>query len=180
MNDYMARVLIQLQKHYPHESEYLQAVQLWMELISPAAEDPLYEKLDLLTRMVDPERMFSFQVPWVDDQGQVHTNHGYRVQFNSAIGPYKGGLRFHPTVDPSVVKFLGFEQTYKNALTGLPIGGAAGGADFDPRGKSKREIMRFCHNFMRALYRYIGSDTDVPAGDIGVGTREIGYLYGEY
>ena len=180
MNDYMARVLIQLQKHYPHESEYLQAVQLWMELISPAAEDPLYEKLDLLTRMVEPERMFSFQVPWVDDQGQVHTNHGYRVQFNSAIGPYKGGLRFHPTVDPSVVKFLGFEQTYKNALTGLPIGGAAGGADFDPRGKSKREIMRFCHNFMRALYRYIGSDTDVPAGDIGVGTREIGYLYGEY
>ena len=133
MNDYMARVLIQLQKHYPHESEYLQAVQLWMELISPAAEDPLYEKLDLLTRMVEPERMFSFQVPWVDDQGQVHTNHGYRVQFNSAIGPYKGGLRFHPTVDPSVVKFLGFEQTYKNALTGLPIGGAAGGADFDPR-----------------------------------------------
>ncbi len=180
MNDYTARVICNLQKQYPHEPEYLQAVQLWLELIGPAADDPLYEKLDLITRMAEPERMFSFPVSWMDDQGQVHTNHGYRVQFNSAIGPYKGGLRFHPSVKPSVVKFLGFEQTYKNALTGLPIGGAAGGADFDPRGKSKREIMRFCHNFMRALYRYIGADTDVPAGDIGVGTREIGYLYGEY
>ena len=180
MNDYTARVICNLQKQYPHEPEYLQAVQLWLELIGPAADDPLYEKLDLITRMVEPERMFSFPVSWMDDQGQVHTNHGYRVQFNSAIGPYKGGLRFHPSVKPSVVKFLGFEQTYKNALTGLPIGGAAGGADFDPQGKSKREIMRFCHNFMRALYRYIGADTDVPAGDIGVGTREIGYLYGEY
>ena len=180
MNSYVAHVLTQLQKTYPHEPEYLQAVQLWLELIGPAAEDPIYERLDVITRMVEPERMVSFQVPWMDDQGQVHTNHGCRVQFNSAIGPYKGGLRFHPGVTPSVVKFLGFEQTYKNALTGLPIGGAAGGADFDPRGRSKREIMRFCHSFMRALYRYIGSDTDVPAGDIGVGSREIGYLYGEY
>ena len=180
MNDYTARVLCNLQRQYPYEPEYIQAVQLWLELISPAADDARYEKLDLITRMVEPERMFAFSVPWVDDQGQVHVNHGYRVQFNSAIGPYKGGLRFHPGVTPSVVKFLGFEQTYKNALTGLPIGGAAGGADFDPRGKSKREIMRFCQSFMRALYRYIGSDTDVPAGDIGVGSREIGYLYGEY
>ena len=180
MNDYTARVICSLQKQYPYEPEYLQAVQLWLELIGPAADDPLYEKLDLITRMVEPERLFAFPVSWVDDQGQVHTNHGYRVQFNSAIGPYKGGLRFHPSVNPSVVKFLGFEQTYKNALTGLPIGGAAGGSDFNPQGKSKREIMRFCHNFMRALYRYIGADTDVPAGDIGVGTREIGYLYGEY
>ena len=180
MNDYTARVLCDLYRRYPHEPEYLQAVQMWLELIGPAADDPLYEKLDLLHRMVEPERIFSFQVPWVDDRGQVHTNHGYRVQFNSAIGPYKGGLRFQPGVSASVVKFLGFEQTYKNALTGLPIGGAAGGADFDPRGKSSREIMRFCHSFMQALYRYIGADTDVPAGDIGVGAREIGYLYGEY
>ncbi len=180
MNDYVARVICNLQRQYPYEPEYLQAVQLWLELIGPAADDPQYEKLDLITRMVEPERLFAFPVSWVDDQGQVHTNHGYRVQFSSAIGPYKGGLRFHPGVNPSVVKFLGFEQTYKNALTGLPIGGAAGGADFDPHGKSSREIMRFCHNFMRALYRYIGADTDVPAGDIGVGAREIGYLYGEY
>ena len=180
MNDYTARVICDLQRRYPYEPEYLQAVQLWLELVGPAADDPKFEKLDLITRMVEPERLFSFPVSWVDDQGQVHTNHGYRVQFSSAIGPYKGGLRFHPGVNPSVVKFLGFEQTYKNALTGLPIGGAAGGADFDPHGKSNHEIMRFCHNFMRALYRYIGADTDVPAGDIGVGAREIGYLYGEY
>ncbi|HIT57537.1 MAG TPA: NADP-specific glutamate dehydrogenase, partial [Candidatus Galloscillospira stercoripullorum] len=134
----------------------------------------------LLTRMVEPDRMLTFTVPWMDDKGYAHTNHGYRVQFNSAIGPYKGGLRFHPSVNPSIVKFLGFEQTYKNALTGLPIGGAAGGADFDPRGKSNREIMRFCQSFMTALYRHIGSDTDIPAGDIGVGAREIGYLFGQY
>ncbi len=149
-------------------------------MIDPALDDPRYEKLDLLTRMVEPERMVTFLVPWVDDQGNAHTNHGYRVQFNSAIGPYKGGLRFHPSVNASVVKFLGFEQTYKNALTGLPIGGASGGADFDPRGRSDREIMRFCQSFMNALYRYIGADTDIPAGDIGVGAKEIGYLYGQY
>ena len=180
MNEYAVRVAAQLRQQYAHEPEYLQSVQTWLEMIDPALDDPRYEKLDLLTRMVEPDRMFMFLVPWVDDKGVAHTNHGYRVQFNSAIGPYKGGLRFHPNVTPSVVKFLGFEQTYKNALTGLPIGGAAGGADFDPRGKSNREIMRFCQSFMNALYRYIGSDTDVPAGDIGVGAREIGYLYGQY
>ena len=180
MNDYIARVTENLRQRFSLEPEYLQSVTAWLDMIAPAAEDPRYEKLDLITRMVEPERMFSFLIPWVDDQGMTHTNHGYRVQFNSAIGPYKGGLRFHPTVNPSVVKFLGFEQTYKNALTGLPIGGAAGGADFDPRGKSNREIMRFCQAFMYALYRYIGADTDVPAGDIGVGSREIGWLYGAY
>ena len=180
MNDYIARVTENLRQRFSLEPEYLQSVTAWLDMIAPAAEDPRYEKLDLITRMVEPERMFSFLIPWVDDQGVTHTNHGYRVQFNSAIGPYKGGLRFHPSVNPSVVKFLGFEQTYKNALTGLPIGGAAGGADFDPRGRSNREIMRFCQAFMYALYRYIGADTDVPAGDIGVGSREIGWLYGAY
>ena len=180
MNEYVARVLDNLKKQYAHETEYLQSVQAWLEMIEPAVDDPRYEKMDLLTRMVEPERMFTFLVPWVDDQGVAHTNHGYRVQFNSAIGPYKGGLRFHPGVNASVVKFLGFEQTYKNALTGLPIGGAGGGADFDPTGKSDREIMRFCQSFMNSMYRYIGADTDVPAGDIGVSSREIGYLYGAY
>ena len=180
MNNYAHRVLERLRQKYPGEEEYLQSVQTWLEMIDPALDDPRYEKLDLLTRMVEPERMVTFLVPWVDDQGNAHTSHGYRVQFNSAIGPYKGGLRFHPSVNESVVKFLGFEQTYKNALTGLPIGGASGGADFDPRGKSDREIMRFCQSFMNALYRYIGADTDIPAGDIGVGAREIGYLYGQY
>ena len=180
MNNYAARVLERLRRKYPSEPEYLQCVQTWLEMIDPALDDPRYEKLDLLTRMVEPERMVTFLVPWVDDQGTAHTNHGYRVQFNSAIGPYKGGLRFHPSVNESVVKFLGFEQTYKNALTGLPIGGASGGADFDPRGKSDREIMRFCQSFMNSLYRYIGADTDIPAGDIGVGAKEIGYLYGQY
>ncbi len=150
-------------------------------MIAPAIDNnPEYEKLDLLTRMVEPERIVSFLVPWEDDAGNYHTNHGYRVQFSSAIGPYKGGLRFQPSLNAGIVKFLGFEQTYKNALTGLPIGGAAGGADFDPHCKSDREIMRFCQSFMMALYRYIGSDIDVPAGDVGVGVKEIGYLYGEY
>ncbi len=181
MNEYAQRVIADLEQRCSHEPEYLQSVRTWLEMIEPAlGDDPRYEKMDLLTRMVEPERMFSFIVPWVDDGGVAHTCHGYRVQFNSAIGPYKGGLRFHPSVNSSVVKFLGFEQTYKNALTGLPIGGAAGGADFDPRGKSNREIMRFCQSFMTALYRYVGADTDVPAGDIGVGSREIGYLYGTY
>ena len=180
MNEYAERVASRLRERCAHEPEYIQCVETWLEMIDPALDDPRYERLDLLTRMVEPDRMFTFLVPWVDDQGQAHTSHGYRVQFNSAIGPYKGGLRFHPSVNTSVVKFLGFEQTYKNALTGLPIGGAAGGADFDPRGRSSREVMRFCQSFMNALYRYIGSDTDVPAGDIGVGSREIGYLYGQY
>ena len=181
MNAYAAEVLARLQQQYANEKEYLQCIKAWLEMIGPALEgQEKYKKADLLTRMVEPERMFAFLVPWVDDEGIAHTNHGYRVQFNSAIGPYKGGLRFHPSVNAGVVKFLGFEQTYKNALTGLPIGGAAGGADFDPQGKSRREIMRFCQSFMIALYRYIGQDTDVPAGDIGVSSREIGYLYGEY
>ena len=148
MNDYIARVSENLRRQYAHEPEYLQSVGAWLDMIAPAADDPRYEKLDLITRMVEPERMFSFLVPWVDDEGVTHTSHGYRVQFNSAIGPYKGGLRFHPSVTGSVVKFLGFEQTYKNALTGLPIGGAAGGADFNPTGRSPREIMRFCQAFM--------------------------------
>ena len=180
MNEYVNRVLNNLKKQYAHEPEYLQSVQTWLEMIDPAVDDPRYEQQDLLTRMVEPDRMFTFLVPWVDDKGIAHTNHGYRVQFNSAIGPYKGGLRFRADVTPSVVKFLGFEQTYKNALTGLPIGGAAGGADFDPRGKSNREIMRFCQSFMTALYRYMGADTDVAGGDMGVSSREIGYLYGQY
>ena len=180
MNEYVNRVLNNLKKQYAHEPEYLQCVQTWLEMIDPAVDDPRYEQQDLLTRMVEPDRMFTFLVPWVDDKGQAHTNHGYRVQFNSAIGPYKGGLRFRADVNPSVVKFLGFEQTYKNALTGLPIGGAAGGADFDPRGKSNREIMRFCQSYMNALYRYMGADTDVAGGDMGVSSREIGYLYGQY
>ena len=180
MNEYIASVRERLERLYPNEQEYLQCVRAWLEMIEPAVDKPVYERLDILSRMVEPERMFTFLVPWQDDRGVTHTNHGYRVQFSSAIGPYKGGLRFHPSVTASVVKFLGFEQTYKNALTGLPIGGAAGGADFDPRGKSNREIMRFCQSFMYSLYRYIGADTDVPAGDIGVGVREIGYLYGAY
>jgi len=181
MNEYASRVLANLQALYPNEPEYLQSVGAWLDMVSPVlSRSTAYEKMDLLSRMVEPERIFAFLVPWTDDQGQAHTNHGYRVQFNSAIGPYKGGLRFQPSVNAGVVKFLGFEQTYKNALTGLPIGGAAGGADFDPRGKSNREVMRFCQSFMMALYRYIGADTDIPAGDIGVGAREIGYLYGEY
>jgi len=180
MNEYVNRVLNNLKKQYAHEPEYLQCVETWLEMIEPAVDDPRYEQTDLLTRMVEPDRMFTFLVPWVDDKGNAHTNHGYRVQFNSAIGPYKGGLRFRADVTPSVVKFLGFEQTYKNALTGLPIGGAAGGADFDPRGKSDREIMRFCQSYMNALYRYMGADTDVAGGDMGVSSREIGYLYGQY
>ena len=141
---------------------------------------PEYEKFDLLGRIVEPERMFTFRVVWTDDQGNTHTNTGYRCQFNGALGPYKGGLRFRPTVYPGEMKFLGFEQTFKNALTGLPMGGGKGGSDFDPAGKSDAEIMRFCQSFMTALYRYIGPDIDVPAGDMGVGGREIGYMYGQY
>ncbi len=141
---------------------------------------PEYEQADLLNRMVEPERMFTFRVTWQDDEGNYHTNTGYRGQFNGAIGPYKGGLRFHPSVYSGIIKFLGFEQTFKNSLTGLPIGGGKGGSDFDPRGRSDAEIMRFCQSFMTALYRYIGPDVDVPAGDMGVGGREIGYLFGQY
>lgn len=181
MSDYVSRVSADLQQRYAGQPEYLQAVLTWLEMIAPALEDnPIYERVDLLTRMVEPDRMLTFTVPWMDDQGMAHTNHGYRVQFNSAIGPYKGGLRFHPSVYEGIIKFLGFEQIFKNSLTGLPIGGGKGGSDFDPKGKSDAEVMRFCQSFMTELFKYIGPDTDVPAGDIGVGAREIGYLFGQY
>ena len=181
MNAYVERVIEHVRRKYQNEPEFVQTVEEVFSSISPLIDKhPEYEKADLLGRMVEPERMFSFRVVWTDDNGQVHTNTGYRCQFNGAIGPYKGGLRFHPSVYPGIIKFLGFEQTFKNSLTGLPIGGGKGGSDFDPTGKSDAEIMRFCQSFMSALYRYIGPDVDVPAGDIGVGAREIGYLYGQY
>ena len=181
MNAYVASVIEHVRRKYANEPEFVQTVEEVFSSISPLIDKhPEYEKADLLGRMVEPERMFSFRVVWTDDNGQVHTNTGYRCQFNGAIGPYKGGLRFHPSVYPGIIKFLGFEQTFKNSLTGLPIGGGKGGSDFDPTGKSDAEIMRFCQSFMSALYRYIGPDIDVPAGDIGVGAREIGYLYGQY
>ncbi len=163
------------------EPEFLQAVREVLESIEEVYnQHPEFERVHLIERMVEPERVHIFRVPWVDDNGEVHVNTGYRVQFNSAIGPYKGGLRFHPSVTLSIMKFLGFEQTFKNALTTLPMGGAKGGADFSIRGRSDGEVMRFCQSFMQELYQYIGPDEDVPAGDIGVGTREIGYLFGEY
>jgi len=166
----------------PSQPEFNQAVEEVLESIRPVIErdEQLYRREALLERLTMPERNFTFTIPWVDDQGQVHVNRGYRVQFNGAIGTYKGGLRFHPTVNLSVMKFLSFEQTFKNSLTGLPMGGAKGGSDFDPKGKSDREIMRFCQSFMTELHRYIGADEDVPAGDIGVGGREIGYMFGQY
>lgn len=165
----------------PHESEFHQAVKEILESLTPVfAKEPHYIKHGILERIVEPERVIYFRVPWVDDNGKVHVNRGYRVQFNSALGPYKGGLRFHPSVNSSIIKFLGFEQIFKNALTGQPIGGGKGGADFDPKGKSEQEIMRFTQSFMTELYKYIGQDVDVPAGDIGVGAREIGYMYGQY
>ena len=180
-NEYLKRVYEGLEKRNANEPEFLQAVREVLESIQPVVEKhPEYEKAGLIERMVEPERIITFRVPWVDDAGKVQVNRGYRVQFNSAIGPYKGGLRFHPSVNLSVIKFLGFEQVFKNSLTGLPIGGAKGGSDFDPAGKSDAEVMRFCQSFMTALYRYIGPDIDVPAGDMGVGGREIGYLYGQY
>ena len=163
------------------EKEFLQAVKEVLESLEPVIEaNPKYEAYGILERMVEPERFISFRVSWVDDNGKVQVNRGYRVQFNSAIGPYKGGLRFHPTVNASIMKFLGFEQTFKNSLTSLPMGGGKGGSDFDPRGKSDGEVMRFCQSFMTELAKHIGADTDVPAGDIGVGAREVGYLYGQY
>ena len=180
-NEYLKRVYDGLAKRNANEPEFLQAVREVLESIQPVVEKhPEYEKAALIERLVEPERIISFRVPWVDDQGKVQVNRGYRVQFNSAIGPYKGGLRFHPSVNQGILKFLGFEQTFKNSLTGLPMGGAKGGSDFDPKGKSDMEIMRFCQSFMTELYRHIGEDTDVPAGDIGVGAREIGYLFGQY
>ena len=181
MNAYLVSVIENVIKKHGNEPEFVQTVEEVLTSLEPVIEKhPEYEQADLLNRMVEPERMFTFRVTWQDDEGKYHTNTGYRCQFNGAIGPYKGGLRFHPSVYSGIIKFLGFEQTFKNSLTGLPIGGGKGGSDFDPRGRSDAEIMRFCQSFMTALYRYIGPDVDVPAGDIGVGGREIGYLFGQY
>ena len=181
MNAYMQRVLDAVKKRDGNEPEFIQTVEeVFKSLEVVIDKHPEYEKACLLERMVEPDRMFSFRVTWTDDNGVPHVNRGYRCQFNGAIGPYKGGLRFHPSVYSGIIKFLGFEQTFKNSLTGLPIGGGKGGSDFDPRGKSDAEIMRFCQAFMTELYKYIGPDMDVPAGDIGVGGREIGYLFGQY
>lgn len=180
-NEYLLGIYEGLVQRNPEQKEFLQAVEEVLESLEPViAAHPEYEKAGLIERMVEPERVVMFRVPWVDDNGKVQVNRGYRVQFNSAIGPYKGGLRFHPSVNLSIIKFLGFEQVFKNSLTGLPMGGGKGGCDFDPHGKSGAEVMRFCQSFMTELYRHIGPDTDVPAGDIGVGGREIGYLFGEY
>ena len=181
MNAYLASVLESVKTKHGNEPEFVQTVEEVLSSLEPVIEKhPEYEKVDLLGRMVEPERMFTFRVVWCDDNGQWHTNRGWRCQFNGAIGPYKGGLRFQKNVYEGIIKFLGFEQTFKNSLTGLPMGGAKGGSDFDPKGKSDGEIMRFCQSFMTELYRHIGPDTDVPAGDIGVGAREIGYLFGQY
>ncbi|MEG0396570.1 MAG: NADP-specific glutamate dehydrogenase [Oscillospiraceae bacterium] len=180
-SEYIKRVYAEVEKRNAGETEFLQAVQEVLESLETlVAKRPELEKNGVLERLVEPERFIQFRVSWVDDAGAVHVNRGYRVQFNSAIGPYKGGLRFHPSVSASVIKFLGFEQTFKNSLTGLPMGGGKGGSDFDPKGKSDAEIMRFCQSFMTELSKHIGQFTDVPAGDIGVGAREIGYLFGQY
>ena len=179
---YVNEILERVAAQNPGQPEFLQAVTEVLESLRVVIEknEDYYRKNAFLERLVTPERIVMFRVPWVDDKGQVQVNNGYRVQFNSAIGPYKGGLRFHPSVNQGILKFLGFEQTFKNSLTGLPIGGGKGGADFDPKGKSDREVMAFCQSFMTELYKYIGADEDVPAGDIGVGGRQIGYLYGQY
>lgn len=180
MNQFDA-VKEKLLKRNPHEPEFLQAVDEVLDSLKLVeSKHPEYLKDNLLERIVEPERVVMFRVPWVDDEGNVQVNRGYRVQFNSALGPYKGGLRFHPSVNLSIIKFLGFEQVFKNSLTTLPLGGGKGGSDFDPKGKSDGEVMRFCQSFMNELYRHIGADTDVPAGDIGVGAREVGYLFGQY
>lgn len=179
--EYVQKVLSTVQRRNSGEKEFLDAVkEVLVSLVPVFDKRPDFIKAGLLERLTEPERAISFRVPWVDDNGEVQVNRGFRIQFNSAIGPYKGGLRFHPSVNQSIVKFLGFEQIFKNSLTGLPIGGAKGGSDFDPKGKSDNEVMRFCQAFMSELYKYIGSNRDVPAGDIGVGGREIGYLYGYY
>ena len=180
-NQYVRSVYETAVKRNANEPEFLQAVKEVLESLEPVVEqDPSIEKNGILERIIEPERMITFRVPWVDDQGKVQVNRGFRCQFNSAIGLYKGGLRLHPSVNASVIKFLGFEQTFKNSLTGLPMGGGKGGSDFDPKGKSDAEVMRFCQSFMTELQRHIGADTDVPAGDIGVGAREIGYMFGQY
>ena len=178
---YTEKVLADLKAKNPDQPEFIQAATEVLDALAPVVNnDPKYQKTSLLERLVEPERQIMFRIPWVDDHGQVHVNRGYRVQFNSAIGPYKGGLRLHPSVNLSIIKFLGFEQIFKNSLTGLPIGGAKGGSDLDPKGKSDMEVMRFCQAFMNELYKYVGADEDVPAGDIGTGAREVGYLYGQY
>ncbi|WP_054956831.1 NADP-specific glutamate dehydrogenase [Paenibacillus dakarensis] len=178
---YVQSIFETVQKRNPNEPEFHQAVKEILDSLVPIlTKYPQYQAAGILERLVEPERVIIFRVPWVDDQGKVQVNRGYRVQFNSAIGPYKGGLRFHPSVNVSIIKFLGFEQILKNSLTGLPIGGGKGGSDFDPKGKSDNEIMRFTQSFMTELYKYIGPDTDVPAGDIGVGAREIGFMFGQY
>src|SRR5665648_1229441 len=174
-------ILADLERKHPGEAEYLQAVREVLESIEDVYnENPKFAKVGILQRIIEPDRIFTFKVPWVDDQGNVQVNLGYRIQYNNAIGPYKGGLRFHPSVNLGIIKFLGFEQIFKNALTTLPMGGGKGCSDFDPKGKSDGEVMRFTQAFMTELQRHIGPDTDVPAGDIGVGGREIGYMYGQY
>ena len=181
MNAYAEKTIEKIRKKYPYEPEFIQTVEEVLTTISPVIDaHPEYEKEDLLGRMTEPERMITFRVSWVDDKGQAHVNTGYRCQFNGAIGPYKGGIRFAPNVYSGIIKFLGFEQTFKNSLTGLPMGGGKGGSDFDPKGKSDAEIMRFCQAFITELYRHIGPDVDIPAGDIGVGGREVSYMYGQY
>ena len=182
MHQYMQRVYDEVKARNPHEKLFLQTVEEVFESLEPIVEKnaELYEKYGVLERMCEPDRMIQFRVTWTDDNGMPHVNRGFRVQFNSAIGPYKGGLRFHPSVNLSIIKFLGFEQTFKNSLTGLPMGGGKGGSDFDPRGRSDREIMAFCQSFMTELFRHIGPDTDVPAGDLGVGAREVAYMFGQY
>ncbi|MCL1854364.1 MAG: NADP-specific glutamate dehydrogenase [Clostridia bacterium] len=181
MSDYAFRVLESLRARNQHEREFLQAAKEILESLAPVCDKhPAYEKVSLLERLVEPERVILFRVPWVDDRGKIQVNRAYRIQYSSAIGPYKGGIRLHPSVTLSLLKFLGFEQVFKNSLTGLPIGGGKGGSDFDPKEKSDNEVMAFCQSFITELYRHIGQDMDVPAGDIGTGTREIGYMYGQY
>ncbi|HHT15311.1 MAG TPA: NADP-specific glutamate dehydrogenase [Clostridiales bacterium] len=181
MNPYVQKVLTDLEKRCQHEPEFIQAARLILTSVSPVIDKhPEYEKAALLESLMEPERIISFRVPWIDDQGKTQINRAWRVQYNSAIGPYKGGIRFHPSVTMGTLKFLALEQTLKNALTGLPLGGGKGGSDFNPHGKSDAEVMRFCQSLMNELYRYLGEDTDVPAGDIGVGAREVGYMFGQY
>ena len=179
---YANEVYERVVKENPGELEFHQAVKEVLSTLEPivSKNEKEYKEAGLLERLVEPERIISFRVPWVDDKGQVQVNKGYRIQFNSAIGPYKGGIRLHPSVNQGILKFLGFEQVFKNSLTGLPMGGGKGGSNFDPKGKSDNEVMRFCQSFMNELYRHIGADTDVPAGDIGTGAREVGYFFGQY
>jgi glutamate dehydrogenase (NADP+) len=180
-SEYVSRTMETLKKRYPGEAEFHQAVNEVLESLIPVIEkNKQFEEAGILEKIVEPERQIIFRVPWMDDQGKVQVNRGIRVQYNSAIGPYKGGIRFHPSVNTSIIKFLGFEQIFKNSLTGLMMGGGKGGADFDPKGKSENEVMRFCQSFMTELYRHLDADTDVPAGDIGVGGREVGYMFGQY